>query len=655
MKKKQKRHINPLAWIALFIYTVVSVFLVEMNFTTFQTSVIPTQNAPAFDGTIAPIKKAPNWVALTTEEFKMTYNELEQRGKLVSFPNYNPANLKISVNSLTWGNKAHDAIRNEKITFSVPYMGNYKLDGVEYGGGHLAVDIKTPTGTPVYAIGNGIVKKTSEQLYGFGKHVVIEHKNFPSIDNQSQKTNYYSSYSHLSSVSASEGSIVRKGDLIGYSGSTGTSTTPHLHFQIDKSSTPWQPYWHFTSKEAADAGYNFTTAINAGFKKEDAIQNTINPMAYVQKYASGSVVSSDTSTSTSTSTSTNTTTTETTSTSTTTTSTNTSTSGTINAINNTDSNSSTNTTSSTNSTSSSVSTDTTDTSDDEPLTEDFVTFEIDSRSTFEAGQDFEIKIKAVTRTGEVVTNYNPTSPVRIELMQGSATINPSRLGKADFINGIATITISPRSESPIQFMIKTDTVMKESQVFAKGLFVDVSVVHPHFEAISFLKNEGVIQGYPDGSFKPKNSVSRVEVLKFILEGTGAEIANTRSLPFSDTENETWYSDYLQTAIYLGIVQGYPDGTFKPERTVNKAEFLKMLVEAMDIEISEEIGYMPFTDVKKDHWYAPYVQFAYQKNIIETSGKLFNPQEEMTRENVAEAMYRVKVLKQTGAAQFAKAA
>ncbi|MBD3156651.1 hypothetical protein GF369_02370, partial [Candidatus Peregrinibacteria bacterium] len=277
--------------------------------------------------------------------------------------------------------------------------------------------------------------------------------------------------------------------------------------------------------------------------------------------------------------------------------------------------------------------------------------DIQSPTTFEENKSFAVTVTATTRTGEIIRNYVPESPVKIEVSRGSAEITPRRLRAQDFNNGIARLTITPENTSPIQFKVKTEMLIKESPVIAEGLFVDVNVVHPHFEAISFLKNEGVIQGYPDGSFKPENTVSRVEVLKFILEGIDAQIADAKTLPFSDTENGTWYADYLQTALYLNIIDGYPDGSFKPSNTVNKAEFMKMLIEAMNIDIDPEVRSMPLRDVDTDAWYAPYAQFAYQKNIMDFEDRAFNANEYMTRENVAEAMYRVQVLSQTGAARF----
>jgi len=627
-RKKQKHHVSPLAWLGAFISLLISIFLVEINATNFQASIVPTTTAPAFDGLVTPVQKSPDWMSLSNTEWKMTYSQLNQRGKLIPLPKYNPSHLKMSTDSLTWGNPSDDAIRNEKITFSVPYMGNYLLDGKEYAGSHLAVDIKIPYGTPIYAIGNGIVIKTSEQLYGFGKHIVIKHKNFPSYNSPSQKATYFSSYSHLSDIVAHEGAIVKKGELIGYSGSTGTSTTPHIHFQIDNTSAPWHPFWPFTSKEATNAGLTFTQAVNAGLNQDIAIRDTINPLLYVQKYASNTQGTLPTNPQKPE---------ETTPEPTVPTSTTTDTEEpfTVNTPESETQPAHTN-----------ISTNL-----EETPTTGFVTFKIDTKSTFEENKDFTVKIEAVTRTGDLITDYVPSSPIKIELIRGKATINPTRLSRSNFKNGVATLKISPKSASPIKFRIHTDNVIKESPIIAKGLFLDVSEVHPHFKAISFLKNEGVIQGYPDGSFKPKNDVSRVEVMKFILEGIGTKLKTAQSLPFKDTEDKAWYSDYLQTGIDLGIIAGYPDGTFKPANTVNKAEFLKMLVSAMDTDIDPKIGNLPFKDIDKDSWYAKYIQFAYKKNLIDTNGNMFNPQEEMTREDVAEAIYRVQILKQTGAAMF----
>lgn len=86
---------------------------------------------------------------------------------------------------------------------------------------HAAIDISTPTGTTVYSVATGYVAKTIWSSTGGGNQIIIHHL----INGQ-----YYTSYyCHLSSINVSVGDIVTKDSIIGYSGSTGNSTGPHLH------------------------------------------------------------------------------------------------------------------------------------------------------------------------------------------------------------------------------------------------------------------------------------------------------------------------------------------------------------------------------------------------------------------------------------------
>ena len=146
-------------------------------------------------------------------------------------------------------------------------------------------------------------------------------------------------------------------------------------------------------------------------------------------------------------------------------------------------------------------------------------------------------------------------------------------------------------------------------------------------------------GYPDGTFKPDQTVSRVEAIKFIFEGLEQEISSG-NLPFSDTDKSQWYGGYLYTAYNEGVVSGYSDGTFKPANTVNKAEFYKILFNGMGVDVNPDVEKNPYKDVPKTEWFAPYIAYAKELGIIDSSVQYLEPDKGMSRGEVAYAIYKL---------------
>ncbi len=94
------------------------------------------------------------------------------------------------------------------------------------------------------------------------------------------------------------------------------------------------------------------------------------------------------------------------------------------------------------------------------------------------------------------------------------------------------------------------------------------------------------------------------------------------------------------AVQLNIVQGYPDGTFKPTQTVNLAENLKMLINTQKIDISGiQVTENPYADAIASEWYAKYVQYAKNKNWLsaDSANKIY-PAQGMTRGKLAQLIY-----------------
>lgn len=178
-------------------------------------------------------------------------------------------------------------------------------------------------------------------------------------------------------------------------------------------------------------------------------------------------------------------------------------------------------------------------------------------------------------------------------------------------------------------------------------FNDVTKDHPNYEAIMDLKTRGIISGYQDGTFKPDKEVNRVEAIKIILLGVGVDTSKTTLHTFSDTSSNGWYAAYLNKAFELAIVKGYDDGTFKPDQTVNLAENLKMLLKAENITISTtEPAEDPYADTPKDAWYANYVLYAKDHNLIDTNTEnMVFPGQGMTRGKLAELIFRMIYIKE----------
>ena len=106
---------------------------------------------------------------------------------------------------------------------------------------------------------------------------------------------------------------------------------------------------------------------------------------------------------------------------------------------------------------------------------------------------------------------------------------------------------------------------------------------------------------------------------------------------SDLASGQWYSKYVGYAITHDIVSGYPDGSFKPLDTVDTAEFLKMFSLVYELELDLSYDYL---DVSEDDWFAPYVGLVSEYDLmLEEDACTLNPGRELTRYDVAIALYQ----------------
>ncbi|MCA0910020.1 M23 family metallopeptidase [Qipengyuania gaetbuli] len=115
--------------------------------------------------------------------------------------------------------------------------------------GHKGVDLAAPTGTPIYATADGVVSK-AEKFSSYGNFVSIEHG-----------ARIQTRYAHMSRIAVADGARVKKGDIIGYVGSTGRSTGPHLHYEVRIDGSAVNPVPYMVESSAQQA---FALAIGEG-------------------------------------------------------------------------------------------------------------------------------------------------------------------------------------------------------------------------------------------------------------------------------------------------------------------------------------------------------------------------------------------------------
>lgn len=200
--------------------------------------------------------------------------------------------------------------------------------------------------------------------------------------------------------------------------------------------------------------------------------------------------------------------------------------------------------------------------------------------------------------------------------------------------------------SIIGFLSFTGTVLAQSTstTFSQEPFTDVSVNNANYQAIEYLRTQNIVKGYMDGTFRPNAIINRAEFVEFIINpfildtnGMGICVnANTSSTStkvfFSDVSKDAWYAENLCFAKTKRLIDGYPDGSFRPANSINFVEAAKIIsnVFGMNIE-AYQTG---------EFWYRPYVQSLSDLHAIPTNIRRMN--QTLSRADMAQIVYRLKV-------------
>ncbi len=183
-------------------------------------------------------------------------------------------------------------------------------------------------------------------------------------------------------------------------------------------------------------------------------------------------------------------------------------------------------------------------------------------------------------------------------------------------------------------------------------FSDIPCDHWAYNYIVWAKNRGITAGYPDGTFRPENSVKRSEMAAFIiraLEGEPQPGSYNSNPYFSDVPPNHWAFKYIQRIYERGIAQGYSTTppTFGPDAPITREQMAKMLIRALisqgkEVEPPDDYcsSGAPFLDVQTDRWSCKYIKKVKELGI--TTGYpdgTYKPEASVTRAEMATFLYR----------------
>jgi len=184
---------------------------------------------------------------------------------------------------------------------------------------------------------------------------------------------------------------------------------------------------------------------------------------------------------------------------------------------------------------------------------------------------------------------------------------------------------------------ETGNQTKNTNTKTEDIFSDISRSHSSNKAISYLLNRGIVKGYKDGTFKPSNTINRAEFIKIVMGATSKMISGSNC--FNDIGGE-WFASYVCTAKREGIINGYPDNTFRPGNPINVVEALKITLNAFDVSTRQAS--------QDEFWYTPFTEHAKKNGIyLDTFNDVGK---QVAREEMAETIYRLIMVQEGGEVQ-----
>jgi len=175
-------------------------------------------------------------------------------------------------------------------------------------------------------------------------------------------------------------------------------------------------------------------------------------------------------------------------------------------------------------------------------------------------------------------------------------------------------------------------------------YSDVADADSDCEAIEYVKNIGAMTGNPNGTFDPDSYLQRDQVAKISLE-TFDLFENSKNYcsgnPFPDVTSSDWAFQYICRGVALQMITGYQSGDdagyYRPSRSVNRVEFLALILRNVDSNMPS-LTSSSYSDIPVNEWYTGFAKYSYDNSLF-TGSKLY-PEKFVSRREVARALYQL---------------
>lgn len=214
---------------------------------------------------------------------------------------------------------------------------------------------------------------------------------------------------------------------------------------------------------------------------------------------------------------------------------------------------------------------------------------------------------------------------------------------------IISVLLTAESEGSADIIVEGRCTYTDlsAETFSENVNIEIVQSYESFDEDELDKEE-VTSAADRTDTEPESSYDVERQESSEITPQPSESDSGRAAVFSDVEGH-WAEREIYQLVSAGAIDGFEDAAFRPDETVTRAQFIKMLVSALELDTGTSVRI--FDDVDRSAWYSPYVTAAYSAGIAEGDGAYFYPESEITREEMALMAARACGLSSDNSAEF----